>query len=64
MEWFRKLLAQIREHWGKWTILQRVILLGVVVLIIVGIAAMVSISSSPSMVPVIDAPIRDEAAQD
>ena len=64
MEWFRKLLAQIKEHWGKWTILQRVILLGVVVLIIVGIAAMVSISSSPSMVPVIDAPIRDEAAQD
>jgi len=64
MEWFRKLIEQIRKHWGKWSMLQRIILLGVVVVIFVGIGALVTVSSSPSMVPVIDAPIRDEAARD
>jgi len=64
MEWLRKLMAQIRGYWGKWTMLQRIILLAVAVVIIVGIGALVTVSSAPSMVPVIDAPIRDEAARD
>ena len=64
MEWFRKIIAQIGGYWGKWSMLQRIILIGIVVAILGGTFALVSISSRPSMVAVIDAPIRDEAARD
>ena len=64
MDWLRKLLAQIGGYWGKWSMLQRLILVGIVVAVFVGIVALVSVSSSPNMVALIRAPIRDEAAQD
>ena len=50
--------------WGKWTMVQRLILVGIVVVLLVGIFALISVSSSPSMVAVIDAPITDEEARD
>jgi len=64
MEWFKKIIAQIGGYWGKWSMLQRIVLVGIVFAVIVGLGALVSVSSTPSMVPVIDAPIRDEAARD
>jgi flagellar M-ring protein FliF len=63
-EWFKKIIAQIGSLWGKWSIVQRIILIGVAVAVIGGLAALFSVSSAPTMVPVIDAPIRDEAALD
>jgi flagellar M-ring protein FliF len=64
MDWLRKLITQISSLWGKWSLVQRVILIGIGGAVIAGIAALVSVSSSPTMVPVLDAPIRDEAALD
>ncbi|MDR1863400.1 MAG: flagellar M-ring protein FliF [Treponema sp.] len=64
MDWLRKLLAQIVGLWGKWSLVQRIVLIGVTGIVIVGLAAMVSVSSAPTVVPVLDAPIRDEAALD
>jgi len=64
MDWFRKLIAQIGGLWGKWTMLQKIILIGIVVAILAGIAALVTVSSAPNLVSVIDAPIRDEVARD
>ena len=64
MEWLKKIIAQIRGLWGKWSMLQRIILVGIVFVVIAGIGILVSVSSSPTLVPVIDAPIRDEAARD
>jgi flagellar M-ring protein FliF len=63
-EFFKKLFGQISGLWGKWTIVQKIVLIAVVVIAIAGIAALVRVSSSPGMVPVIDAPIRDETARD
>jgi flagellar M-ring protein FliF len=63
-EWFKKIIAQIGSLWGKWSMVQRIILIGVAVAVIGGLAALFSVSSAPTMVPVIDAPIRDEAALD
>ena len=60
MEWFRKLIAQITALWSKWTMVQRVILIGIVAAVIVGVGAVVSVSASPTMVPVFDAPVTDE----
>ena len=64
MEWLRKLIAQIGTLWKKWSMVQRIILAAIVVAVAAGIIALVSVSSSPTLVPVIDAPIRDETARD
>jgi flagellar M-ring protein FliF len=63
-EFLKKLFGQIAGLWGKWSITQKIILIGVVVIAAGGIAVLVTVSSSPGMAPVIDAPIRDEAALD
>lgn len=64
MEFLKRLLEQIRNLWDKWSLVQKLILAGIAAAVIIGIAALVSVSSSPSMVPVIDAPIADENARD
>ena len=64
MDWFRKLVAQLGKLWGKWSMVQRIILIGIVLAVILGLTAVVSVSSTPTLVPLIDAPIRDEAARD
>lgn len=63
-DFFKRITGQIAALWGKWSLVQRLILIGIVVAALAGLIAMVTISSAPAMAPVIDAPIRDEAAQD
>ncbi|MFQ3546795.1 MAG: flagellar basal-body MS-ring/collar protein FliF [Termitinemataceae bacterium] len=63
-EWLQKFFEQIRTLWGKWTLVQKLILVGIVVVSLVAIVVMMRVSASPTMVPIIDAPIRDEAARD
>jgi flagellar M-ring protein FliF len=60
----KKIIARIVDLWGKWSMLQRIILAGIAVSVIAGIVVLFSVSSAPTMVPVIDAPVRDEAARD
>jgi flagellar M-ring protein FliF len=64
MDWLKKILGQIAGLWGKWSLVQKFILIGIGVAALGGLAALFSVSSAPTMVPVIDAPIRDEAARD
>jgi len=64
MEWFKKIIAQVQGYWGKWSMIQRLILVGIVVVIFVGLGALVSVSSSPNLVALFSAPIRDEEARD
>ncbi|MDR2363140.1 MAG: flagellar M-ring protein FliF [Spirochaetaceae bacterium] len=63
-EWIKKFIAQIKTLWGKWSLVQRIILIGIVLAAIVGVGVLVGISSSPAMVPVIDTPIRNEETLD
>ncbi|MDR2718469.1 MAG: flagellar M-ring protein FliF [Treponema sp.] len=63
-DFIKKMMGQINKLWGQWSMIQRAILVGIVVIVIGGIAALLSVSSTPSLAPVIDAPIRDEAALD
>ncbi|MDR1324708.1 MAG: flagellar M-ring protein FliF [Treponema sp.] len=58
-EWFRKAVEQIKNLWGKWSLLQKLILLGICVAAIAGVVVLFSVSASPTMVPVIDTPIVD-----
>ncbi|MDR2900250.1 MAG: flagellar M-ring protein FliF [Treponema sp.] len=63
-EWLKKFLEQIKTLWTKWSLVQKLILIGIVVAAIAGTSVLFVVSSAPSMVPVIDAPIRDEATLD
>jgi flagellar M-ring protein FliF len=63
-EWIKKFIAQIKSLWGKWSLVQRIILVGIVLAAIVGVGVLVGVSSSPAMVPVIDTPIRNEETLD
>jgi flagellar M-ring protein FliF len=64
MDWLKKILGQITGLWGKWSMMQKIVLIGIVVAAIGGLVALFSVSSAPTMVSVIDAPIRDEADRD
>ncbi|MCL1815403.1 MAG: flagellar M-ring protein FliF [Treponema sp.] len=64
MDFLQRLLEQVKGLWGKWTMVQRLMLAGIVVVLLAGIFALVSVSSSPSMVPVIDTPIADDDVRD
>jgi flagellar M-ring protein FliF len=54
----------MKALWGKWSVVQRMILAGIAAVVVIGIIALFNVSASPSYVSVIDAPIRDEDARD
>ena len=60
-EWLKRLFSQIREQWGKWTLLQKVILFAVVGGAIVALILIIAFSATPSTVQLLGVPITDPA---
>ncbi len=63
-EWFTKILDKIKTLWGKWSTVQKIILIGIVVVVIGGLVLLTTVSASPSMVPLLTNPISDPEALD
>jgi flagellar M-ring protein FliF len=63
-EFLKRLLGNIAGLWNKWSMMQRIILVGIVAAVLAGVIALFSVSSAPALVAVIDRPITDEAALD
>ena len=63
-EWLNKVLTRIKELWAKWSLVQRIILISIVVVAIVALIVITRVSSSPSAVPLFNTAITDEAARD
>ncbi len=59
-EWLKKLVAQIRQLWSKWTTVQKLILFGVIAAAIVGVILLIALTSTPGMVPLLRTPITDQ----
>jgi flagellar M-ring protein FliF len=59
-EFLKKLAEQFKTLWGRWTLIQKLILGGIVAAAITAIVLMVAVSSAPGMIPVIDTPIVNE----
>jgi len=59
-EFFQKLITQIKSLWGKLSLIQKIILFAVIAVAILGIVLLVNFSASPSMVPLITAPVTDQ----
>ncbi|MDR3247382.1 MAG: flagellar M-ring protein FliF [Treponema sp.] len=64
MDWLKRMMAQIRGLWAKWSLVQRVVLGVIVLAAIGGVIALFSVSSEPTMVAVIDVPISDEVVRE
>ena len=45
-EWFKKTFGTIKEKWGKWSLVQKIILIGVIVVVIAAIIIFLSFSSN------------------
>ncbi|OQY34546.1 MAG: flagellar M-ring protein FliF [Spirochaetaceae bacterium 4572_59] len=64
LEWIKKLLSQISTVWGKWTIIQKIIFAGILVGALMGLVLLFTVSSTPSMVPLLGVPITDQDTND
>ncbi|MDR1748298.1 MAG: flagellar M-ring protein FliF [Spirochaetaceae bacterium] len=63
-EWLKKLFTQIKALWSKWTLVQKLILIGIVVAAVVALILVLRVSGTPTSVPLFDVPITDEAMRD
>ena len=63
-EWLKKFTASLKEKWAKWSIIQKAILGGIVVAVIVALVFVGRISHAPTTVPLFNTAITDETARD
>jgi len=63
-EWLKRLVEQIRTQWGKWSGVQKVVLVSIVGGALLALVLLIVFSSRPTMVPLITAPITDEATRE
>ncbi|MDR2484352.1 MAG: flagellar M-ring protein FliF [Treponema sp.] len=59
-DWIKKVIDQVKKLWAKWSVVQKLILAGICIAAVAGIIALFSVSSAPTLIPVIDAPIKNE----
>jgi len=58
-EWLKKFREQIKILWGKWTLIQKIILFGIIAVTMGGLVLLAGFSSSPSTVLLITSAISD-----
>ncbi|PKL08608.1 MAG: flagellar M-ring protein FliF [Spirochaetae bacterium HGW-Spirochaetae-7] len=59
-EWFKKALERIKTLWSSWGLVQKLILAGVGMAVIVGIVVLVSVSGAPTQIRLINTPITND----
>jgi flagellar M-ring protein FliF len=60
-EWFAKLFERIKGTWAKWSLVQKLIFIGIGVAAIAGIVILIAVSAAPTMTPLIKTPINSDA---
>ncbi|MFW5684252.1 MAG: flagellar basal-body MS-ring/collar protein FliF, partial [Spirochaetota bacterium] len=64
MEWFRRLIEQVKNLWGTWKPVQKVVLLSIVGVVIVGVILLITVSAAPTRVELFSRPITDPESLD
>jgi flagellar M-ring protein FliF len=59
-EFFKRLFDQAKALWAKWTVVQKLILAGVVLAAIIIVVVLVRVSAAPTMVQLLGTPIKTE----
>ena len=60
----KNIIDKIKALWGKWTLVQKLVICGALVAVIAVVAVLIGVSSSSGAVKLIDTPITDEVARD
>ena len=64
MDWIRKIIGQIADIWRKWSIAQKVIFAAIIGVLTVGFVLLLTVSASPTLVPLLTRPVTDQALLD
>ncbi len=59
-EWLKKFLAQVKGGWSKWSLVQKIIGIAIVVVVAAALVGLIGFSSRPSMVALLTTPITDQ----
>lgn len=63
-EWLKKMLAKAKELWDKWSVVQKVILFGIIAVVIGAIILVSNISTAPTTVQLFSTAITDAGVRD
>ena len=63
-EWFKKNVGTIKEKWGKWSLVQKIICGVILLAVIAAIVILAKVSSTPSTVRLFNSPVTDEAQRE
>lgn len=58
-EWLKKVLTSIKNLWSKWKPVQKVILIGIIIVVIIAIVLTARISAKPAQYRILNTPITD-----
>ena len=58
-EWLKKVLTSIKDVWSKWKPIQKVILIGIIIVVIIAIVLTARISAKPTQYRILNTPITD-----
>ena len=58
-EWLKKVLTSIKDLWSKWKPIQKVILIGIIIVVIIAIVLTARISAKPAQYRILNTPITD-----
>ncbi len=59
-EWLKKVFGKIKDLWSKWKPIQKVIIIGIIIVVVIAIVATAKLSSKPSEVRLFNAPVTDQ----
>ena len=59
-EWIKKTIEQIKNAWGKWKLVQKLAVIGIGVALIAAIIITIAVSRTPTMVRLINTPIKSD----
>ena len=63
-EWFKKNVETIKEKWGKWSLVQKIILAAIVLAVVAAIVILARVSSTPSTVRLFNSPVTDDSQRE
>jgi len=58
-EWFKRTFDKIKALWSKWTRVQRVVFITILVVSVVALGFLLTFNVTPTLVPILNRPITD-----
>ena len=58
-EWFKKNVGTIKEKWGKWSLVQKIICAAILLAVVAAVVLLAKVSSTPSTVRLFNSPVTE-----